>query len=524
MNSEIFTSNDRAPLADHCGIVAAYGSSDYNFFLRGLEGLRILQTRGYDGVGFVARTAAGIIHEHKGEGLIDEVMTKHVMNRYHDIRAKMWMYQVRYGTNGAFNPQNVQPLTGIHRRSGEPFMVVHNGQFSFDAHQEMETKSDTVVFVHHLAESSANGWDDRIVQSLTSARGAWSLAIGTNEGLYVSRDSFGFRPLVYGHVLDDQTKQYIWICASESSALENIGVSDFFEILPGTIAKVTDEGMKIISVLPRRRTRGLCIFENVYIHHGGSKVHAVRNSVQKIRFSPSVDDVRRRSGKILAREAPLSKKDVDIAIGIPGTGIEGGMSYARALGIPYFQAITDRMSTPEEKRTFMTADIGSIYEKVLQHFCFDQRALWGKRVVIVDDSMVRGNITKGIIYLLTTQHRVPCVHVRILCPMIDKPCHLGINTRSPDELIAARHNGNREDMCIELHAESLAFLSANGLREAITGNPRAQGFCMGCMVGQFHPIDKYGNEIGHRKRLKQNAMDLGLPATGYGKTHAYTNA
>jgi amidophosphoribosyltransferase len=281
-----------------------------------------------------------------------------------------------------------------------------------------------------------------------------------------------------------------------------MGVTDYFELMPGTIAKISDKGL-IILAKQHERQRALCIFENIYLQHGAGKAHMPRSSIRAVKRSPTIDDVRRRSGKILAREAPISLREVNMVIGVPGTGIEGGMTYARALDLPYFQAITDKSVSLTEQRTFMTADIDSIYQKVLEHFCFDAQALHGRRVVLVDDSIVRGNITRGLIYLLKHYYGVIDVHLRIVSPPIDKACHLGVNTRSSKELIAARLNGDVERIRIELGAKSLAYLSAEGLREAITGDPKTRGFCMGCMAGHQPPVDINGNTVVQKsKRIK----------------------
>ena len=498
--SEPLVYTERRPLQDHCGIVAAFSSVDVPFFETGLKGVRLLQTRGYDGAGFWAQDSSGNEYQHKGVGMVSEVFNKSIIDTFQQTMAKVWVYQVRYGTSGNFEPHNVQPLIATHHSSGDQFVVAHNGQFSVDpAHPQMDV-SDTVMFTRELSQSTkGDTWDERVIHFLDGKKGAWSLVIGTRDALYLARDPFGFRPLVYGHLWNEKEKQYIWAVASETSSLEAMGVTDFFEFMPGTIAKITKDGLQILEK-NKQRQHALCIFENIYIHHGAGKAFLPRSNAQKINLSPSIDDVRRRSGKILAREAPLTKDDVDMVIGIPGTGIEGGMLYARSLDLPYFQAVTDRANSLLEQRTFMTALIDSIYQKVLDHFNFDAQTLKGRRVVLVDDSIVRGNVTKGLVYLLKNSYGVTSVHLRILCPPIDKACHLGVNTRSSDELIAAVYHGDVEQIRKELNADSLYYLSSAGLKEALTGDPKSAGFCMGCMAGHTYPIDRYGNPPSHGKR------------------------
>ncbi|MBI5619650.1 hypothetical protein HY950_01695 [Candidatus Gottesmanbacteria bacterium] len=485
------TALEKKPLWDHCGIVAAFAPSNIAFFEKGLGGLTVLQTRGYDGAGFCALGTNGFLVQHKGIGMVREVFTPEVVAEFQAFRAHTWIYQVRYGTNGGFTQDNVQPLVTKHEASGDIFMVVHNGQFAQNREAKPVNESDTLLFARRLAQSAGGSWDERIVEQLSSINGAWSLVIGTRDALYVARDPWGFRPLVYGHLWDPSLREFIWAAASETSALDAMGVTDHFELLPGTVAKVTSSGLEILDKV-KHRQRALCIFENIYLHHGAGRAHLPRTSPRAIKRSPTVDDVRRRSGKILAREAPLTRSDVDMVIGVPGTGIEGGMAFARTLDLPYFQAITDKETSLTEQRTFMTARIDSIYQKVLDHFRFDGQALKGRRVVLVDDSVVRGNITRGLVGLLKEQYHVLAVHLRIVSPPIDKACHLGVNTRTADELIAARLNGDVEKIRQSLGADSLAYLSGQGLKEALTGDPRASGFCMGCMAGHLPPFDPYG--------------------------------
>jgi amidophosphoribosyltransferase len=492
MSTTPLSHTEKQPLWDHCGIVAAYSATNTQFFQTGLRGLSILQTRGYDGAGFWAQDSQGRVYQYKGMGMVNEVFSPEITHLFRETPACVWVYQVRYGTSGDFKSANVQPLIATHLPTGQQFVVAHNGQFSKPVTGSENVKSDTLQFTEELSRMNGPSWDQRLVKILEGKKGAWSLVVGTKDALYLARDPYGFRPLVYGHVWDAQTKEYYWTVASETSSLESMGVRDFLEVLPGTIAKITKKGYQILSQTKNHKT-ALCIFENIYIHHGSGKAHIPRNTVSKINASPSVDEVRRRSGKILAREAPLTKHDVEMVIGVPGTGIEGGMTYARSLNLPYFQAITDRLSSLLEQRTFMSARVESIYQKVLDHFNLDAQTLKGRRVVLVDDSIVRGNITKGLVYLLKKEHGVTAVHLRVLCPPIDKACHLGVNTRTQEELIAVRHHNSIESIRRELQADSLAYLSASGLKEAITGNSTSNGFCMGCMAGEKYPIDTYGN-------------------------------
>ncbi|MBI5613512.1 class II glutamine amidotransferase [Candidatus Gottesmanbacteria bacterium] len=499
---ENITHTDKTPLHDHCGIVGMFATKDTRLFSIGLSGIHTLQTRGYDGAGFWAEDENGKTYSYKGEGMVKEVFSKKIVDEYTTVSAKLWVYQVRYGTNGGFHSDNVQPFVRVYKGTGETFALAHNGQFSRDSSKKnMSDLSDTALFAQELSEAEGTTWEERISKTLEKKRGAWSLVIGTKDSLYVARDSLGIRPLVYGHIYDALKEETVWVVASETSALLAMGVKDYFEVIPGTIAKIGSEGLTVVQKTKYAK-RALCIFENVYIQNGESIAHLPRSRPREIARSISVSDARKRSGKILAREAPLTRNDVDMVIGVPGTGIEGGISYARTLGIPYYQAITDKSDSLSEQRTFMSARIDKIYQKVLDHFIFDKQTLKGKRVVLVDDSIVRGNIAKGLVYLLKNYFHVTHVHLRVLSPAIDKPCHLGVNTRTREELIAATYEGDTQKICKALSAESLAYLSPVGLKEALTGDPYARGFCMGCMLGNAFPIDEFGHALQKRKPIK----------------------
>lgn len=492
------TQYEKQPLQDHCGILAALSSEDTSFFTLGLIGLKKLQTRGYDGTGFATIDHLGNSVIYKREGLVDQVFKLPIVRKFASHEAKFWLFQVRYGTTGAFSKRNVQPFLRSHRKTKESFVVVHNGQFSPENGDYHKDDSDTLEFARQLARSEEHTWDERIAKLLRKKKGAWSLAIGTKDALYIARDPMGIRPLSYGALPDDNGKK-TWVAASETSALTAIGIPKFFEVMPGELIRITKDGPEQVDQITPRP--GLCIFETVYIMKGEGKALIPREKDTDINSSPTVDQIRARIGTILAREAPVARKDVDFVIGIPGTGITGGEAYARALNLPYSQAITDRVPQ-DDQRTFMYADVDKIYQRVLRHFNFDEKLFIGKRVVLVDDSIVRGNIMKGLVDLLRKKYSVKDIHIRILCPPIDKECYLGVNIRNRKNLLAASvekavGKKAKKDALIaaigeELGVNSLAYISDSGLREAITGEPGDKRFCMGCMVGHVPPVTKSG--------------------------------
>ena len=486
------TQQEREPLQDHCGILAAFSlRGDVPLFHGVVAGLETLQTRGYDGAGLCARSADGSTYTLKGEGTISDIFTPEMKRREMERRAKLWVAQTRYGTNGGFTQENIQPFH-INHHSGEIFLLAHNGQFSLASNTQTES-SDTFLFAKELQQSNGKTLDERILSTVRGKSGAFSLIIGTLNALYLIRDPRGVRPLVYGEIKGPNGFPII-VAASETEALIKMGANKFFEVMPGTMVKFSNSRDATITPLfTEKISSAACIFENVYLQDGRSKTLAPRENSTDINQAPTAITTRQKAGELLAHEAPLTADEVDLAIGVPGTGIAGGEAYARICGIPYFQAITDK-EKQEDQRTFMSANTDSILAKVMRHFNFNGEALREKKVVLIDDSVVRGNVTKGLIRLLKEQYGVKEVHLRILSPPIDKTCHLGINTRKDDELIAARHGGNVAEIQKELGATSLEYLSGQGLLEAVSGDPLMKGFCMGCMAGFSYPIDEFGND------------------------------
>ncbi len=260
---------EREPLQDHCGILAAYATGNVTFFETGLTGLKELQTRGYDGAGFWAVSAEGEYFSHKAEGTIDEAFPETAVQEAREIQAQAWVYQVRYGTNGGFIPENVQPVIKLHKKTQKVVVTAHNGEFNDGIEDHT---SDTVRFARELSETTEDTWDDRIKNLLAKKQGAWSLAIYTEDGLYLARDAYGIRPLVYGSYVDKKTGHMVWVAASETSALEAMGIHTFQEVLPGQIIRIDKEGPHVIQEHNPEHPQAACTFEAIYLAGGPSRV------------------------------------------------------------------------------------------------------------------------------------------------------------------------------------------------------------------------------------------------------------
>ena len=476
------------PLQDHCGIVGIYSVQPAPLLESGYQALLQIQTRGYDGAGALAVFQAGTRMIYKNEGTIREVFDTDLRRSWDSRAVKQVILQTRYGTNGSFDFTNLQPFTGLQSHIEQQFAIVHNGQFSQEINQD-PYRSDTHHFAKQIEYSKEDSWPSILTTVLKNKTGAWSLIISTDEGMYLSRDPQGIRPLYYSQLTVNNNTQFL--VASETASLKQLGANTFIEVPPGGLVKINDQGVHHLVKPDTTRNLSACSFEGVYLRNQSSQ--GIKPTVER----PTVKDERYYAGQILASEEQVdwSQKENLMVIGIPGTAIPGGQGYADALGLEYSQAIEDQATPEEEQRTFMQAQKEEIYNKVLNHFKFDKDKLKGKEVILVDDSLVRGNISKGIIHLLKKYYGVSKVHFRVLSPPIDDGCHLGVNTRSTEELAWHQFGQSVEGIRLAIGAETLQFLSSQGLAKSMLGVPDYSSLCMGCMNGHSHPIDLHGNPI-----------------------------
>jgi len=290
---------EREPVLDHCGVVGAFFPKDVAFFDTGLLGLKRLQTRGYDGAGFFALTSRGKCYQHKDKGMVKEVFSPRVIDKFKTTSASVWIYQTRYGTSGGFVKKNVQPLIAEHKVTGEMFCVAHNGQFVENGLAN-DWASDTVRFVNQLAHSRATTWDERIIETILQKEGAWGLIIGTKTAMYLARDDRGVRPLYYGQCLNGFGQFPFWLAASETSALQEMGVNKYWEVMPGSVIKIEKGGLRPLARSVYNRELAVCIFEDVYISDGDGKALLPRRNPLDIKNSFTVDEVRYRCGAIFS--------------------------------------------------------------------------------------------------------------------------------------------------------------------------------------------------------------------------------
>jgi amidophosphoribosyltransferase len=437
-------------------------------------GLHALQHRGQESGG-IAALDRGLLAVERRMGLIADAFTQAVIDTLPGDRA---IGHVRYATTGASSLRNAQPLS-FHTKYGH-VALAHNGNLTNAKalRDRLErqgaifgTETDTEAIAHLIARSEAHTLEGALIDALRGLRGAFSL-VGLSEGaLFAARDAHGVRPLVIGRLNAAR------VIASETTSLALIGATFEREIAPGELLIIAPDGAeRSVAALPATAPRP-CVFELVYFARPDSEV-----------FGRSVYAARRRMGELLAAEAPA---DADVVVPVPDSGIPAALGYAAVSGVPLELGLVRSRYTG---RAFIEPS-GSIRSaRVTLKLSPVRHLLEGKRVIVVDDSIVRGTTSLQIIKMLRDAGAAE-VHLRIASPPTISPCYYGIDTRSRDELIAASRD--TAAICDHLGADSLAYLSLRGLRSAVGASPHADNpsFCEACFTCDY-PIDAPGVVAG----------------------------
>lgn len=446
-------------LREHCGIFGLFGvpeASNLTYL-----GLHALQHRGQEAAGIV--TSDGVaLHHHGAQGLVADVFDQPTLQR---LMGEAAIGHVRYSTAGGDDARNVQPF--VARWRGGSLAVAHNGTLVNNEalRAELEgggaifsSSSDTETLVHLVARSRADNIVDRIVEALGQVRGAFSLVFLTHDKLIGVRDPHGFRPLVLGQLKGRH------VLASETTALTLIEADYVREIEPGEMVIIDQGGLQSLRPFPPAPL-ARCVFEHVYF--------ARPNSVL---FGKSVAEVRRSFGQTLAREAPVP---ADVVIPVPDSGTMAAIGYSQASGIPFDMGL---IRSHYVGRTFIEPQQSIRHFGVKLKLSAVPSILQGKRVVVVDDSIVRGTTSRKIVKVLRNAGATE-VHMRISSPPTAWPCFYGVDTPNRQDLLAATHS--IDEMAKRITADSLGFLSLEGMRAA-TGD--TQGWCDACFSGKY-PVE-----------------------------------
>lgn len=444
-------------LRHHCGVFGVVGDPDAAHLT--YLGLHALQHRGQEGAGIVAR-ADGALRAHRGEGLVQEVFGEAALSK---LPGQAALGHVRYATAGGGGLENVQPFL-VRDRDGQ-VAVAHNGNLTnADAlRAELEARgslfassSDTEVVLHLLATSEQKTFVNRLVDALAHLEGAWSFVFLTGTHLVAARDPLGFRPLVLGRRRD------AWMVASETAAIEFVQGEVVREIEPGEMVIIEGESVESLRPFPRR-DRKACIFEYVYFARPDTQL-----------FGRGVYGARVRAGEILARDYPAR---ADVVIPVPDSGVPAALGYARASGLPYEVGL---LRSHYVGRTFIEPGQRIRDFGVRLKLAPVREVVAGRRVVVVDDSIVRGTTAQKIVRMLRAAGAAE-VHLRVASPPMTGPCFYGIDTPSGDELLAHRLELPRIRAFLDV--ESVAYLSMEALREAV-GDDGAR-FCDACFTGNY---------------------------------------
>jgi len=445
-------------LGEKCGVFGIYGHPEAAKLT--YLGLYALQHRGQESSGIVSSDGT-MLHAEVGMGLVADVFHERRLAR---LPGEMAIGHNRYSTTGSSLLRNAQPM--VISYSGGSLALAHNGNLvnAAEIRRTLEQEgaifrstTDTEVIVHLIARSAETHLADRVVDALRRVRGAYSLLLMTEKQMIGVRDSFGFRPLVLGR-LEEQT----YLLASETCALDLIGAEYIREVAPGEMVVIGEQGVEFFRPFPPTR-HAFCIFEFIYFARPDSIV-----------FEKNVYPIRKALGKQLAREAPV---EADVVIPVPDSGLPAALGYAEEAGIPFEMGL---IRNHYVGRTFIEP------QQAIRHFGVKVKLnpvkhfLEGKRVVVVDDSIVRGTTGQKIVVMLK-QAGAKEVHVRISSPPSIGPCFYGIDTPSKRELIAA--NQSLEEIRAFLGADSLGYLSLKGLLQAVSAE--GHEFCTACFTGDY---------------------------------------
>jgi amidophosphoribosyltransferase len=442
---------------EECGVFGIFGHPEASNLT--YLGLYALQHRGQESAGIAA--ADGIqIRVSKAMGYVNEAFDSESLAR---LSGTLAVGHVRYSTAGESRLANAQPIVvdSVHGQ----LAVAHNGNLVNAGEVRdalvrdgaiFQTNSDTEVVVHLFARAKTEGSEAAIVEAISQVRGAFSLVMMTKDRLIGARDPHGFRPLAIGRLGD------AWVICSETCAMDLIGATYLRDVEPGEVVIIGPHGIRSAKPYPPAR-QSQCVFEHVYFSRPDSYV-----------FGESVNEVRTEFGRRLARESGVP---ADVVVPIPDSGVCAAVGYAEAAGLPMRMGL---IRNHYVGRTFIQP------QQSIRHFGVRVKLnpvrsiLEGKRVVLVDDSIVRGTTSRKIVRMVRSAGAKE-VHMRISCPPTISPCFYGVDTPRRSELIAATHT--LEEIRKYVDADSVAYLSLDGLTGAVKGG--SASYCTSCYTGVY---------------------------------------
>lgn len=470
---------------EECGVFGVMSPECTDVANVSYYGLYALQHRGQESCGIVVNDD-GVFVSHKDLGLVNEVFTDETLSRL--PQGTMAVGHVRYGTTGKTTRANCQPIEVNHQKGH--MALAHNGNLSNAAalrnalelsgaifHTTSDTETIAYIITRERLQSASI--EEALSRAMNTLDGAYSLILMSPQKLICARDPYGFRPLCYG-----QTPDGTYVIASESCAIQAVGGTVIRDVEPGEILVFTKSGMMSRREHCKTKKKSLCIFEYIYFARPDSVIDSV-----------PVHAARVRAGHILAKHHPA---DADLVIGVPDSGLDAALGFSEASGIPYGVGL---IKNKYIGRTFIAPN-GRL-DKVKIKLSAIECAVKGKRIVLVDDSIVRGT-TSGRIVTLLREAGAKEIHMRISSPPFLHPCYYGTDIDSQEHLIACKHT--IPEICKMIGADSLGYLPADALYQ-LTGNG---AFCSACFTGNYPTSvpktmgkDRFEVRLSQRKEQKK---------------------
>lgn len=463
---DIKVRNSMSELREECGVVGVFSPREtYEIGRTVYYGLYSLQHRGQESCGIVVNDD-GVFSSHKDLGLVNDVFSTRELEALG--QGGMAIGHVRYGTTGKNERANAQPIVVNHIKGS--MAVAHNGNIvnSAELRQELELKgsifqttSDTEVIAYLITKERlrSNSVEEAINAAMNKLKGAYSLCVMSPNKLIAVRDDRGFRPLCYGLTEDGR-----YVIASESCALDAVGAKFVRDIEPGEIVIFNHDGIRSIKEHCNQKPKAICIFEYIYFARPDSKIDGI-----------SVHRARVEAGRALAIDYPV---EADIVIGVPDSGLDAAVGYSKQASIPYGMGFVKNKYIG---RTFIAPGQAQREKLVNIKLNVIEESVRGKRVVMIDDSIVRGTTSRNIVEKLRNAGAKE-VHLMLTAPPFVDECYYGTDVSDKSQLIAANHTEN--EICTLIGCDSIGFLKMDRLHEMIGSEP-GKGYCSACFGGEY---------------------------------------
>jgi len=467
---------------EECGVIGVFAPNE-DVARMAFFGLFALQHRGQEAAG-IAVADGQTISVYKGLGLVSQVFTATAMA---ELKGHYAVGHTRYSTTGSSLLRNAQPflIETIHG----PLALAHNGNLVNSAQLRNElmehgvglsSSSDTEVMTMMLARNGGATWEERIKTAMKKWVGAYSLVILTRDCVYAVRDPWGFRPLCIGLLPSGGHA-----VASETGALQTLGCEAIRDVRPGEVVSLSNSALKVMQALPSVEPSAMCVFEHIYFARPDQTWDGI-----------NVHHVRQRLGEELARELSTKREAGfgDVVIPVPDSSVPAAIGFSHKSGIPYNDGFIKNRYVG---RTFIEPTDSLRRRGVALKFNVIQENVLDRRVIMIDDSIVRGN-TMGPLIKLLRNAGAKEVHVAITCPPIAHPCFMGVDMGRHEDLIA--HQRTVDEICEHVGADSLYYLSVEGMMRAVQ---REDGFCQACFTGQYPIAVDWSNvKTGFERGIK----------------------